>query len=119
MMMDVYFEKMKETLGVIEKTQRENIILAAKAVADSLENGGMWHVLDTGHMLMHEGVGRTGGMMALKPIMVTCEVNNPTRPRKIPGKSTTEHSRFSLISPTFWSTVTPGKFPTCWFAPVN
>ena len=88
MMMDVYFEKMKETLGVIEKTQRENIILAAKAVADSLENGGMWHVLDTGHMLMHEGVGRTGGMMALKPIMVTCEVNNPTRPRKIPGKST-------------------------------
>lgn len=88
MMMDVYFEKMKETLKTIETTQRENILRAAVAVADSLERGGMWHVLDTGHMLMHEGVGRTGGMMALKPIMVTCEVSNPTRQRAIPGKTT-------------------------------
>lgn len=88
MLMDVYFEKMKETLGVIEKTQSELILRAAKAVADSLENGGMWHVLDTGHMLMHEGVGRTGGMMALRPILVTCEVNNPTRARTIENKST-------------------------------
>ena len=59
MMMDVYFQKMKETLGVIERTQRKGILQAAKAVADSLENNGMWHVLDTGHMLMHEAVGRT------------------------------------------------------------
>lgn len=87
MMMDTYFEKMKETLCVIEKTQREGILKAAKAVADSLENNGMWHVLDTGHMLMHEAVGRTGGMMALKPILVTCEVSNPTRQRAIPGKN--------------------------------
>lgn len=71
MMMDTYFEKMKETLCVIEKTQREGILKAAKAVADSLENNGMWHVLDTGHMLMHEAVGRTGGMMALKPILLS------------------------------------------------
>ena len=41
MMMDVYFEKLKETLGVIEKTQRENILKAASMVADSLENNGM------------------------------------------------------------------------------
>lgn len=88
MLMDVYFDKMKETLGVIERTQRENIIAAAKAVADSLENGGMWQVIDTGHMLMHEGVGRTGGMMALRPIFVNCEINNPTRPRAIEGKKT-------------------------------
>lgn len=88
MLMDVYFEEMKKTLGVIEATQRDNILCAARAVADSLENGGMWHVLDTGHMLMHEGVGRTGGMMALRPVFVTCEVNNPTRPREIEGKTT-------------------------------
>lgn len=88
MLMDVYFEKLKETLGVIELTQRENILKAASMVADSLENGGMWHVLDTGHMLMHEGVGRTGGMMALRPIRVECSVENPTRPRTIPGKKT-------------------------------
>ena len=24
-----------------------------------------------------------------------------------------------LTAPIFWSTVTPGKFPTCWFEPVR
>lgn len=33
MLMDVYFEKMKETLAVIERTQREQIISAARMVA--------------------------------------------------------------------------------------
>ena len=98
MLMDVYFEKMKETLGVIERTQRENIITAAKMVADTLENGGMWQVLDTGHMLMHEAVGRTGGMMALKPILVTCEVSNPTRPRFIEGKPTIYYTQIPGFS---------------------
>ncbi len=88
MMMDTYFAKLKETLEIIETTQRENILKAAQVIADSLVQGGMWQVLDTGHMLMHEGVGRTGGMMALRPILVTCEVNNPTRQRAIPGKET-------------------------------
>ncbi len=98
MLMDVYFEKMKETLGVIEKTQRENILSAAKMVADSLENGGMWQVIDTGHMLMHEGVGRTGGMMALRPIFVTCEINNPTRPREIEDKRTMYYTQIPGFS---------------------
>ena len=86
MLMDVYFEKMKQSLQKIEMTQKNAILQAAAAVADSLESNGMWHVLDTGHMLMHEGVGRTGGMMALRPIMVNCEINNPTRPREIADK---------------------------------
>lgn len=93
MLMNVYYEKMKATLEVIEKTQSETILMAAKAVADRLENGGMWHVLDTGHMLMHEGVGRTGGMMALRPISITCEVNNPTRPRVIENKATVYYTQ--------------------------
>lgn len=98
MLMDVYFEKMKETLAVIERTQREQIISAARMVADTLENGGMWQILDTGHMLMHEGVGRTGGMMALKPILVTCEVNNPTRPRLIEGRPTIYYTQIPGFS---------------------
>lgn len=88
MLMDVYFKNMKKTLEMIETTQREAILAAAVMVADSLENGGMWQVLDTGHMLMYEGVGRTGGMMALRPIRVNCEVSNPTRPREIANKTT-------------------------------
>lgn len=88
MLMDVYFENMKKTLEMIETTQRESILAAAVMVVDSLEKGGMWQILDTGHMLMHEGVGRTGGMMALRPIRVNCEVNNPTRPREVADKTT-------------------------------
>jgi uncharacterized phosphosugar-binding protein len=32
-------------------------------------------------MLMFEGAGRTGGMMALKAIKITCEIQNPVRYR--------------------------------------
>lgn len=86
MLMDQYFEAMKKTLKVIEKTQKDTIIESSKAIAQSLIQGGMWHILDTGHMLMYEGVGRTGGMMALRPIRINCEITNPTRYRELPGK---------------------------------
>lgn len=86
MLMDVYFEKMKQVQETIEQTQRKNLLACAEMIADTIERGGLWHLLDTGHMLMHEGIGRTGGMMALRPIRITCEVENPTRPRDIPGK---------------------------------
>jgi uncharacterized phosphosugar-binding protein len=86
MLMDQYFEELKKVLIKIETTQREPLQKAAKMIADALVNGGLWHILDTGHMLMYEGVGRTGGMMALRPIRITCEVDNPTRTRNVPGK---------------------------------
>jgi len=77
---------MKAVLAKIEKTQRQNISLCAEVIMESLCNNGIWHLLDTGHMLMHEGVGRAGGMMAVRPVMTEVEVNNPTRKRSIPGK---------------------------------
>lgn len=86
MMMDRYFDGMKAVLDKIEQTQRPAILKAAQMVADCLEKGGAWHVHDTGHMLMFEGVGRTGGMMALKPIRITCEINNPVRYRPSPAR---------------------------------
>lgn len=79
MLMDNYAVKMREVLDKIEKTQRENVIKAAEMATESLINDGMFHVYDTGHMLMFEGVGRTGGMMALRPVKIECTVNNPTR----------------------------------------
>lgn len=84
MLMDVYFDKQKEVLQKIETTQREAIRAAGEAIAKRLESGGAWHVLDTGHMLMHEAVGRTGGMIAVKPIKIACEVENPVRFRERP-----------------------------------
>lgn len=82
MLMEQYFGNMKRVLEKIEETQLDGIEQSAARIADSLENGGIWHLLDTGHMLMHEAVGRTGGMMAVRPVKVTLEVDNPTRYRE-------------------------------------
>ncbi len=86
MLMDSYFEGMKSVLDKIEKTQRQAIIDISAEIAKRLSKGGAWHIMDTGHMLMFEGVGRTGGMMAVKPIKITCEITNPVRYRPSPAR---------------------------------
>jgi len=73
---------MKLVLEKIENTQMEAIDKSAKAITYCLENNGIWHLMDTGHMLMYEAVGRTGGMMAVRPVRVSVEVSNPTRHRE-------------------------------------
>lgn len=81
-LMQRYFESMKLILEKIETTQVEAIHQAAEMIADSLTHDGVWHILDTGHMLMHEAVGRSGGLMASRPVMVSVTVDNLTRPRQ-------------------------------------
>ena len=88
MLMDEYFSAMKNVLTKAENTQRETILAAADEIANRLEKGGAWHIMDTGHMLMFEAVGRTGGMMAIKPIKITCEIQNPVRYRPSPADMT-------------------------------
>ena len=67
---------MKGVLEKVEQTQREAVHggFGRENRGAALPSGGAWHIMDTGHMLMFEGVGRTGGMMALKPIRITCEI---------------------------------------------
>lgn len=81
MLSKIYFENMKKVLDKIEETQMENIKEGAQAIAKSITNDGIWHLHDTGHMLMHEAIGRTGGMMAVRPVIIDFEVKNPTRKR--------------------------------------
>ena len=84
--MDEYFGAMKGVLEKVEQTQREAVLEASAEIAERLARGGAWHIMDTGHMLMFEGVGRTGGMMAVKPIRITCEIQNPVRHRPAPAR---------------------------------
>lgn len=79
--MDQYFIEMKSVLAKIEITQRSSIIKIADEITARLEKGAAWHIIDTGHMLMFEGVGRTGGMMALKAIRINCDIDNRVRYR--------------------------------------
>jgi uncharacterized phosphosugar-binding protein len=82
MLQEKYFDAMKDILKIIEDTQKEAINRSAEVIAESLVHDGAFHILDTGHMLMYEAIGRSGGMMAVRPIITNVTVENPVRPRK-------------------------------------
>jgi uncharacterized phosphosugar-binding protein len=81
MLVQQYFAGMKAVLEKIELTQMEAIDKAAHLIVDSLLADGAWHIMDTGHMLMYEAIGRTGGLMAVRPVRVSVDIDNPIRRR--------------------------------------
>lgn len=81
-----YYRRMKAVLERIENSQTDNIEKSAQAVVKAITGGGVFHIMDIGHMLMYEGVGRSGGMMAVRPLRVSVEVDNPVRPRASAGE---------------------------------
>ena len=72
----------KSVLEKIEQTQTETIKKCAKVIADSLVNGGAWHIQDSGHMLMHELITRSGGLAAIKPIQLNVSIKDEVRERE-------------------------------------
>lgn len=82
MIKEKYYEEMKRVLVKIEDTQGEALSRCAEMIVESLLNDGAFHILDTGHMLMFEAVGRSGGLMAVKPVDVSVTVENPVRRRE-------------------------------------
>jgi uncharacterized phosphosugar-binding protein len=82
MLQERYFAAMRGILGQIEATQKEAVDRCARMVVDSLLADGAFHVLDTGHMLMFEAVGRSGGLIAVRPVNAAVTVDNPVRKRE-------------------------------------
>lgn len=72
-----YLDGLRGVLDEIGRTQGEHLARAADLIADSLAAGGAVHLLDTGHLLMQEMFGRVGGLMLLRPVKTTFEVDNP------------------------------------------
>lgn len=68
-----YFENLQKILTRIATEQLDNIEKAARAVADTLENGGRVHAFGTGHshMLAEEIFYRAGGLVNVNPILET------------------------------------------------
>lgn len=68
-----YFENLQRIIARISTEQAENIESAARAVADTLENGGRIHTFGTGHshMLAEEIFYRAGGLVNVNPILET------------------------------------------------
>lgn len=82
MLVDKYYSNLKAVLNEVEATQTERIKDASKMIVNSLKDGGAVHLLDTGHMLSHEVIGRAGGLMLITPIYMNINVDNPARIRK-------------------------------------
>ncbi|MBQ7837552.1 MAG: SIS domain-containing protein [Clostridia bacterium] len=68
-----YFENLNKIIARIATEQIDNIEKAARAVADTLENGGRIHTFGTGHshMLAEEIFYRAGGLVNVNPILET------------------------------------------------
>ena len=68
-----YFENLNKIITRIATEQMGNIETAARAVADTLENGGRIHTFGTGHshMLAEEIFYRAGGLVNVNPILET------------------------------------------------
>ncbi|MBQ2694518.1 MAG: SIS domain-containing protein [Clostridia bacterium] len=68
-----YFKNLQKILARIATEQLDNIEKAARAVADTLENGGRVHAFGTGHshMLAEEIFYRAGGLVNVNPILET------------------------------------------------
>lgn len=66
-----YFENIQKIMSRIMAEQMQNIEKAARAVADTLENGGRVHAFGTGHshMLAEEIFYRAGGLVNVNPIL--------------------------------------------------
>ncbi len=66
-----YFDNLQKILARIMSEQLENIEKAARAVADTLENGGRVHTFGTGHshILAEEIFYRAGGLVNVNPIL--------------------------------------------------
>lgn len=77
--MKAYEAKIAEVLHTFETTQQENMIRAANAIVDALEQGHEFYTIGTGHshMVAEEFYGRAGGLACVKmiapPELTLCE----------------------------------------------
>jgi uncharacterized phosphosugar-binding protein len=70
---DTYFKAVAELQRRVIDAQRDLLASVAKAMADSILNGGKVFVFGTGHshMLAEEGYARAGGLLSVVPIFYT------------------------------------------------
>ena len=80
MLIERYFEALQAKISEIA-AHPEPIQQAAKICADALENGGVVHIFDSGHMVSSELIHRAGGLAALSGLSFKLEVDNLVRTR--------------------------------------
>lgn len=76
---EAWYRGLDQVLARIRTTQRMALAQAADRIVTTVTNGGLCHLYDTGHMLMHELVGRAGGLLLFTPIYVDLSLRHPAR----------------------------------------
>ncbi len=108
MLAERYFDALADTLRSLRETQLGVIDRAAEMVVESVTNGGVLHLFDTGHMLEREAVHRAGGLVMVTPFHFVLDLANPARPRQGDAGPTAEDAvglvRYALSA----SRVRPG-----------
>src|SRR5664280_233294 len=109
-----YIQAVRSMIDRIEETQMNNILEAARIVADSVQNGGMLFGFGTGHshMIAEEMMSRAGGLIQAQGIletelMVHINETQATYLERLPGlahvyltNSPVERAMYWLSSPT-------------------
>ncbi len=80
MLIENYFQQLYQNLERVA-AQKEQIASAAKMCADALQNGGVIHIFDSGHLVSQELVHRAGGLVAFNNLSFNLTVNNPIKTR--------------------------------------
>ncbi len=91
---ETYFDAADAVLRRIRETQTPAIRQAAVAVAECLATRHIWHLLDQGHT-RDEFVGRTGGMIALHPILINLDVHHQ---QPLPKTRTGQPTQFDYVA---------------------
>ncbi len=71
-----YLDTIRGVLDKIEKTQLAAIDAAGELIAESVANGGVLHLHDTGHLVQQEAVHRAGGLLLVTPLQYSFGVHN-------------------------------------------
>ena len=71
-MLTQYFERAKERIELVEKSQAEKLKEAADKVSQAIQNGGIIQLFGCGHshILTEEVFYRAGGLVPIKPIFI-------------------------------------------------
>lgn len=103
-----YFAALTAKLSRAAESQAGVLARAAEACADALAAGGVIHLFDTGHMVSHELVYRTGGLPGFTPLRFGGTLDNHNL-RRGPPVGTDEAAERALLDWVFaGQTLRPG-----------
>ena len=71
-----YFNDLRRHIEDLETSQSESIQTAAQWCTEALKNKKVIHIFDTGHLVSHELIMRTGGLAAFTPLIFDGNLDN-------------------------------------------